>query len=81
MAGAPNLLLPAVLTSTFHRLFGDISGNKLANNADFGVFHNSYLKPNVGPAYQPAFDFDGNGSVNNADFAAFRNRFGRSLDY
>jgi hypothetical protein len=66
---------------TFHRLFGDINGNKDVNNADFGQFRNTFLRSTGDAAYNPAFDFNNNGSVNNVDFGQFRNRYGRGFVY
>jgi hypothetical protein len=65
----------------FHRLFGDVNGNKTVNNADFTVFRGTFLRSSPDPLYLPAFDFENNGTVNNADFTQFRNRFLKSVVY
>jgi len=65
----------------FHRLFGDVNGNKTVNNADFALFRNTFLLSNGQPGYNSAFDYDGNNTINNADFAQFRNRFLKSFTY
>jgi ELWxxDGT repeat protein len=62
---------------SFHRLFGDVSGNGSVNNGDFGLLRNTFGRTAGQAGYEPAFDFDGNGAVNNSDFAQFRARYGR----
>jgi hypothetical protein len=66
---------------TFHRLFGDVTGNGSVNNADYGQLRNTFGKGGGDPAYNAAFDFDDSGTVNNADFAQFRARYGRAFTY
>jgi hypothetical protein len=69
-------------TTTFHRLFGDINGSKDVNNADFGLFRNTFGRTSADGGFNAGFDFDNSGAVNNADFAQFRNRFGgRTFNY
>jgi len=65
----------------FHRLFGDINGNKTVNTADYGQFRLSFGKLSPDPAYVAGFDFDNNGTVNTADYGQFRNRFGKVFSY
>ena len=68
-------------SSKFHRLFGDVNGNRTVNNMDFAVFRNSYLKSDGDPEFRSILDFDGNGAVNNLDFGQFRGRFQKFFDY
>jgi len=65
----------------FHRMFGDINGNKTVNNADFTLFRGTFLRSSPDPLYNAGFDYENNGTVNNADFTQFRNRFLRSFTY
>jgi Right handed beta helix region/PKD domain/Ser-Thr-rich glycosyl-phosphatidyl-inositol-anchored membrane family len=72
----------------FHRLYGDVTGAKNVNNADFTQFSNTYGLGWGEPHYNRYFDFKGptasapNGSaINNADFTQFSNRFGKKLVY
>jgi len=65
----------------FHRLFGDINGNKTVNTADYGQFRLTFGKTSADPAYVANFDFDSNGTVNTADYGQFRNRFGKVFSY
>ncbi|MDB5290267.1 MAG: hypothetical protein JWL69_1508 [Phycisphaerales bacterium] len=69
-------------TKTFHRLYGDINGDKKISNADFTFFSNSFGS-NFGDAnYNRYFDFAGNnGRISNADFTQFSNRFGKTFLY
>jgi hypothetical protein len=73
--------MAAAASLTFHRLFGDVDGNKAVNNADFGLFRNSFGKSSGDAGFNRAFDFDNNGVVNNADFGQFRNRFLKMFTY
>jgi hypothetical protein len=68
-------------STTFHRLFGDVNGSKDVNNADFGLFRNTFSKGSADAGFNDAFDFDNSGTVNNADFGQFRNRYGKSFNY
>jgi acyl-CoA thioesterase FadM len=68
-------------SQTSHRLFGDINGNKVVNNADYGLFRNAFGSAAGSAAYVNAFDFDNNGVINNADYGQFRNRFGKTFAY
>jgi hypothetical protein len=68
-------------SAKFHRLFGDINGNKTVNNADFTLFRATFLRSSPDPLYNSGFDYENNGTVNNADFAQFRKRFQKPLTY
>lgn len=57
------------------RFFGDITGNRTVDIADFGQFSLAYNK-NVGdPGYNAAFDFNGDTHVDIADFGQFSLRY------
>jgi uncharacterized repeat protein (TIGR03803 family) len=66
-------------TSTFDRLFGDIDGNGVVNNADYFQFKKAFGQLAGGPNYNAAFDYDGNGVINNADYFQFKQRFGQQI--
>lgn len=61
--------MPANNSLEFHRLFGDIDGDRTVGNADFLAFRLAFL------SNTPAFDFDGDSLVGTEDFLAFRLRF------
>ncbi|MBX7103338.1 MAG: hypothetical protein K1X57_04615 [Gemmataceae bacterium] len=54
---------------TFHRLFGDVDGNRAVNAADFMAFRLAFLQSST------IFSFDGSGTVDADDFMQFRLRF------
>jgi Legume lectin domain/Bacterial lectin len=69
-------------TRTFHRLFGDINGDKKISNADFTFFSNAFGSSFGQARYNRYFDFAGlNATISNADFTQFSNRFGKSFVY
>src|SRR5262249_62079604 len=55
-------------TFNFHRLFGDVNGDRDVDAADFLAFRGAFL--GITP-YNPALDFDGNGSVDMLGFLPF----------
>ena len=65
----------------FHRLFGDINGDKAVNNADFFQFKAAFGSKTGQANYNPDLDFDLNGTINNADFFKFKANFGRRFVY
>ncbi|MDB5357084.1 MAG: hypothetical protein JWN24_3537 [Phycisphaerales bacterium] len=69
-------------TKTFHRLYGDINGDKKISNADFTFFSNAY-NASFGPAnYNPYFDFTNkNAKIGNSDFTQFANRYNKQFTY
>jgi uncharacterized repeat protein (TIGR03803 family) len=66
-------------TFTFDRLFGDIDGNGVVNNADYFQFKQAYGQIASSPSYNAAFDYDANGIINNADYFQFKKRYGQSI--
>jgi hypothetical protein len=69
-------------TKTFHRLYGDINGDKKVSNGDFATFSNAFGSTFGSANYVPYFDFLNSGAkISNGDFAQFSNRFGRSFVY
>jgi uncharacterized repeat protein (TIGR03803 family) len=65
--------------STFDRLFGDIDGNGIVNNADYFQFKKAFGQLTGGPTFNAAFDYDANGVINNADYFQFKKRFGQQI--
>ena len=68
-------------SALFHRLFGDIDGNKIVNNADYLKFKAGFGAAAGAGNYNADFDYDGNGVVNNSDYLQFKKRFGLAFSY
>ncbi|MDB5355386.1 MAG: repeat-containing protein [Phycisphaerales bacterium] len=69
-------------TKTFHRLYGDINGDKKISNADFTFFSNAYNASLGQVNYNQYFDFtNNNAKIGNADFTQFANRFNKTFVY
>ena len=68
-------------TFTFHRLFGDIDGNRAVNNADHNAFKAAFGKTTGAAGFVAGFDYDANGAINNADYNQFKLRYGQSVTY
>jgi hypothetical protein len=60
----------------FHRLFGDINGDKAVNGLDLTAFRNAFGTVSTDANYLSFLDFNGDGAINGADLIQFRNRFG-----
>jgi hypothetical protein len=69
------------LSTTFHRLYGDIDGNKTVNSADYFKFKAAFGSTTGQPNFNSDFDFDGNGKINSADYFKFKANFGRKFTY
>jgi hypothetical protein len=67
------------LSTTFHRLFGDINGDGTVNSADYFQFKKAFGSKAGSTLYNPDFDFDANGSINSADYFKFKANFGRKF--
>jgi hypothetical protein len=65
--------------TTLHRLYGDVTGDRFVNGADFALFRTAFGTALGDAGYTPDLDLNGDGFVNGADFAAFRTRFGGGL--
>lgn len=66
-------------TQEFHRLFGDINGNRFVNNQDYNQFKLSFGTNSSSPLYKVGFDYDANGFISNPDYNQFKLRFGTFL--
>jgi subtilisin-like proprotein convertase family protein len=66
-------------TDTFHRLYGDVTGDGTVNGADFNPFRLAFGAGAGTPNYRADFDVNGDGVINGADFNEFRTRFGLSI--
>jgi len=62
-----------------YRLYGDVTGDRVVNGADFLAFRAAFGASSSDPAYNAAFDINGDGVINGADFLAFRNNFGLTI--
>ena len=69
------------LSTTFHRLYGDIDGNKTVNSADYFKFKAAFGSTSGQANFNSDFDFDGNGKINSADYFKFKANFGRKFTY
>jgi len=71
--------LPGNQSATFHRLFGDITGDAAVNALDYAQFRNAFGSTTSDAGYNVYFDYNGDGAVNPADYAQFRLRFGKTF--
>jgi hypothetical protein len=62
-----------------YRFFGDVTGDRFVNGADFDFFRTAFGTLSGQPNFLAAFDVNGDGIINGADFAPFRGNFGLSL--
>jgi hypothetical protein len=62
-----------------YRFFGDITGDRFVNGADFALFRSAFGTSTGDSNYNAAFDVNGDGFVNGADFAVFRTNFGGGI--
>lgn len=74
-------LLNANYTRRFHRLFGDINGDKRVNLIDYTRLRTTLGRASGHPLFEEAFDVDASGLVNVTDFGRFRRRFGAVFRY
>jgi hypothetical protein len=65
--------------ASLFRFFGDITGDRFVNGADFALFRAAFGTSTGDSNYNAAFDVNGDGFVNGADFAVFRTNFGGSI--
>jgi hypothetical protein len=65
--------------STLYRLYGDATGDRRVDNADFFQLRTTFGRSSGDPLYLAFLDANGDGRIDNADFFAFRNRFGITL--
>jgi fibronectin type 3 domain-containing protein len=69
------------LSTTFHRLYGDIDGNKTVNSADYFKFKAAFGSIAGQANFNSNFDFDANGKINSSDYFKFKANFGRKFVY
>lgn len=70
--------MAASVTTTFHRLFGDLNGDRRVDSADVAAFSALFgsTTASSGPAFAWWADSDDNGAINNADLLQLRSRLG-----
>jgi hypothetical protein len=78
---ANNSLAGGDRSFSFHRLFGDIDGNKSVNSADYFQLKAAFGSVIGRSTFNSGFDFDGNGRINSADYFKFKANFGRMFVY
>jgi hypothetical protein len=66
--------------TSLYRLYGDVTGDRAVNGADFALFRTAFGTATGDSSYNAAFDFNGDGVINGADFAFFRSNFGSVLN-
>ncbi len=88
--GATALSGTGTSATTFHRLFGDSSGEEpvvgnqrsaTVNTTDNLDFRAAFNAPVGTGNYRSYFDFNGDGQINTTDNLQFRNRFNRPLSW
>jgi hypothetical protein len=68
-------------TKTFHRLFGDINGDKRVNASDYQQFAAAFGSDTMTANYNTYFDFNHDGRINATDYQQLTSRFGKSFVY
>jgi len=66
---------PDVVT-TFHRMFGDGTGDRMVTAVDFNMFRLYYGTNSTNANYRHYFDADNDGAITAADFNIFRFAYG-----
>ncbi len=66
-------------THTFHRLFGDVNGDRTVDGTDFAAFGNTFGLSVGDAGFLLGFDYDANNTIDGSDFGEFGNRFGTSI--
>jgi hypothetical protein len=62
-----------------YRLYGDATGDRRVDNADFFLLRQTFLRSTGDPLFLSGLDYDSSGTVDNADLFQFKLRFGSSL--
>ncbi|MDB5173968.1 MAG: Hemolysin-type calcium-binding repeat family protein [Phycisphaerales bacterium] len=65
----------------FHRLFGDINGDKRVNASDYQQFSAAFGSSNLSPNYVVYFDYNHDKRINATDYQQFAARFGKFYSY
>jgi hypothetical protein len=71
--------LGARYVAQFHRLFGDIDGDRDVDNKDHDAFKKAYDTKQFAAGYVSAFDFNNDGSIDKTDRSEFQSRMGHQL--
>lgn len=77
--GDANGTIGGLFAANFHRLFGDVNGDRVLNGNDFALFRFCFGSIIGQPEYYSFLDYNGDGSIGSADFAEFRKLFGTMI--
>jgi hypothetical protein len=61
------------------RLYGDATGDRRVDDADFALFRQTYGRSAGSPLYLAYLDANADGRIDNLDFFQFRSRYGTAL--
>jgi hypothetical protein len=61
------------------RMFGDFTGDRQVDGADFGAFSSTFNLTSASPAFLPFFDVNGDNVVDGFDLSAFSGRYNTVL--
>ncbi len=79
--GGDDFVLGNTAADNLYRLYGDVTGDRTNNAADFGQFRPAFGASQPDPAYKDFLDFNGDGTINAFDFGQYRPRFGINLPF
>ncbi|MDB5301854.1 MAG: hypothetical protein JWO87_3517, partial [Phycisphaerales bacterium] len=66
---------------TFHRLFGDLNGDKRVNATDYQLFAAAFGALSTSPNYVLYLDYQHDGRIISNDYQQFAGRFGKAFIY
>lgn len=66
-------------TTTFHRFYGDVNGDRTINGADFNPFRLTFGSTTGDANFNGDFDANADGAINGFDFGIFRTRYGQTM--
>ena len=75
------IAMAAPLTFTFHRLFGDVNGDRRVDALDTLTFNLAQGSTSSQSNYQADLDYNGDGVINTLDALKFKKNTGYSLTY
>lgn len=66
-------------TTSFHRFYGDVNGDRTINGADFNPFRLAYGSTSADANFNTDLDHNADGAINGYDFSIFRTRYGQTM--